>query len=275
MILPYSTKKNKQFLSIGMIGIIDEILFSEENFMANSLTSPTLECLLSHRSIRKFKAQPLAPELIENLINVARFASSSNYLQCVSIIRVTDEMLRGQLMECCSNQEYVKSAPEFWVFCVDFNKHQQICAEAQLDWMEVVLIGSVDTGIMAQNVLASAESLGLGGVYIGSLRNQIERVGKLLNLPEHTFPVVGLCLGYPDQDPPLKPRLPKEMMFFENQYQSLAPQSLADFDQQVADYYQKRSQIEMNWSKNVAKALAHPVRPAILPYLNQQGFAKK
>lgn len=213
MILPYSTKKNKQFLSIGMIGIIDEILFSEENFMANSLTSPTLACLLSHRSIRKFKAQPLAPELIENLINVARFASSSNHLQCVSIIRVTDEMLRGQLMECCSNQEYVKSAPEFWVFCVDFNKHQQICAEAQLDWMEVVLIGSVDTGIMAQNVLASAESLGLGGVYIGSLRNQIERVGKLLNLPEHTFPVVGLCLGYPDQDPPLKPRLPKEMMF--------------------------------------------------------------
>lgn len=117
--------------------------------------------------------------------------------------------------------------------------------------------------------------MGLGGVYIGSLRNQIERVGKLLNLPEHTFPVVGLCLGYPDQDPPLKPRLPKEMMFFENQYQSLAPQSLADFDQQVADYYQKRSQIEMNWSKNVVKALAHPVRPAILPYLNQQGFAKK
>ena len=61
----------------------------------------------------------------------------------------------------------------------------------------------------------------------------------------------------------------------ENQYQSLAPQSLADFDQQVADHYQKRSQIEMNWSKNVVKALAHPVRPAILPYLNQQGFAKK
>ena len=79
MILPYSTKKNKQFLSIGMIGIIDEILFSEENFMANSLTSPTLACLLSHRSIRKFKAQQLQPELIENLINVARFAPRSKH----------------------------------------------------------------------------------------------------------------------------------------------------------------------------------------------------
>ncbi len=49
---------------------------------------------------------------------------------------------------------------------------------------------------------------------------------------------------------------------------------LAEFDQLTADYYQARSNIDNNWSKNVIKALDKPVRPGVLPYL-QQGFAKK
>ena len=60
------------------------------------------------------------------------------------------------------------------MFCADFNKHYQLEPNAQLDWAEVSLIGAVDTGIAAQNVPLAAESLGLGGVYIGALRNNIE-----------------------------------------------------------------------------------------------------
>ena len=73
--------------------------------------------------------------------------------------------------------------------------------DAQIDWAEVTLIGAVDAGIMAQNVLLAAESLGLGGVYIGALRNNAQKVSDVLNLPDYCVPLVGLCLGYPDQDP--------------------------------------------------------------------------
>ncbi|TDQ59776.1 nitroreductase [Mesocricetibacter intestinalis] len=239
------------------------------------LSSATLEHILAHRSIRQFKAQKLDRALIEQLVDAGRAASTSNHLQCVSIIRVTDEALRSALMHCCSNQEYVQKAPEFWVFCIDFHKHKQICPQAQLDYTEVLLIGAVDTGIMAQNLLLAAESLGLGGVYIGSLRNQMEKVGELLGLPAHCVPLVGLCLGYPDQDPPLKPRLPRESLFFENRYQPLDSELLADYDRQMADYYRRRSDIDMNWSKNVIKSLDKPVRPEVLGYLQKQGFAKK
>ena len=52
--------------------------------------------------------------------------------------------------------------------------------DAQIDWAEVTLIGAVDAGIMAQNVLLAAESLGLGGVYIGALRNDATKsVGRI------------------------------------------------------------------------------------------------
>lgn len=235
----------------------------------------TLQTLLSHRSIRRFGTQKISEDIIEQLVDSARLASSSNHLQCVSIVRVTDPALRESLKVCASNQEYVKTAAEFWVFCIDFNKHKQICSDAQLDYTEVLLIGSVDCGIMAQNVLIAAESLGLGGVYIGSIRNEIEKVSELLALPPHTVPMIGLCLGYPDQDPPLKPRLPRELMFFENKYQPLEPSSLTAYDAQVADYYQMRSQLDMNWSRNVIKTLVKPVRPHILAYLQKQGFARK
>lgn len=239
------------------------------------MSQQAVKILHSHRSIRKFQDKAIDDNIRQQLIQSARMASSSNHLQCVSIIRVTDSAMRQQIMQWCSNQEYVYSAPEFWVFCVDFAKHAEIFPDAQLDWAEVLLIGAVDTGIMAQNVLASAELLGLGGVYIGSLRNQMEKVGELLQLPKHTLPLVGMCLGYPNQDPPLKPRLPQELMFFENHYQPLDKQKLAEFDQVTADYYPARSDIDNNWSKNVIKALDKPVRPAVLDYLHKQGFAKK
>ena len=90
-------------------------------------TSSTLDCILAHRSIRQFTHEPVSDKVIEQLVNAARFASTSNHLQCVSIVRITDPAIREQMMAYSSNQEYVKSAPEFWVFCVDFHKHKQIC----------------------------------------------------------------------------------------------------------------------------------------------------
>lgn len=49
------------------------------------------------------------------------------------------------------------------MFCADFNRHLQICPDAQLGLAEQLLLGVVDTAMMAQNALTAAESLGLGG----------------------------------------------------------------------------------------------------------------
>ncbi|MGR6982199.1 oxygen-insensitive NADPH nitroreductase [Testudinibacter sp. P27/CKL/0425] len=242
---------------------------------ANTPLSTTIETALAHRSIRKFTSQPIAEQTVQTLLDCARAASSSNHLQCVSIIRVTDKTLRAQLKHCASDQQYVEDAAEFWVFCIDFHRHHQILPQAQTDYTEVLMIGCVDAGIMAQNVLLSVESIGLGEVYIGSIRNKIAEVGELLGLPQHVVPLVGLCLGYPDQDPPLKPRLPTTVLASENRYQALEPHLLQDYDRLVADYYWQRNQLDMNWTRNVIKSLDKPVRPQVLAYLQQQGFAKK
>ena len=82
----------------------------------------------------------------------------------------------------------------------------------------------------------AAYSLGLGCVILGSLLNDVPALIDLLNLPEYTYPVLGLAIGKPDQDPALKPRMPRSMQFFENEYPSNNETLLAglqDFDEEV------------------------------------------
>lgn len=237
-------------------------------------SKPTLQTILSHRSIRKFTQQPISEEIFQMLIDAGKAASTSNHLQCVSIIRVTDKVIREALREV-SGMQYVVDCPEFLVFCIDFNKHKQLVPKSQLDWAEVSLIGAVDTGIFAQNVLLAAESLGLGGVYIGALRNNIEKVSQLLNLPDYCVPLVGMCLGYPAQAPDLKPRLPNSLVCYTNQYKALDEQQVAKYNENLTAYYQTRSGQPQQWQSTIDKTLNGAVRPHILPFFNRKGLLKK
>ncbi|MGA4771161.1 oxygen-insensitive NADPH nitroreductase, partial [Escherichia coli] len=162
-------------------------------------------------------------------------------------------------------------------FCADFNRHLQICPDAQLGLAEQLLLGVVDTAMMAQNALTAAESLGLGGVYIGGLRNNIEAVTELLKLPQHVLPLFGLCLGWPADNPDLKPRLPASILVHENSYQPLDKDALAQYDEQLAEYYLTRGSNNRRdtWSDHIRRTIIKESRPFILDYLHKQGWATR
>lgn len=237
----------------------------------------TIETILAHRSIRKFTEQTISSDVLATLIDCAIAASSSSNIQCVSIIRITDRQKRDLLAEYAGGQAYVASAAEFLVFCADFNRHQQIKPDAKLGFAEQTLIGAVDSALMAQNCLLAAESLGLGGVYIGGLRNNPDKVCELLSLPENVFPMFGMCLGYPDQDPALKPRLPADLVLHTDHYQELDHKKLADYDATMRDYYDVRTggKLDQSWSDQISTILSKEARPFMLNSLNRQGFTKK
>lgn len=239
--------------------------------------TPTIDLLCAHRSIRAFTSQPLTSAQRQSIIEASQAASSSSFLQCSSIIRVTDSAMRATLAELSGGQQYVAQAAEFWVYCADFQRHQQICPEASLGWAEQLLLGCIDTALMAQNALVAAESLGMGGVFIGGLRNQIEKVSALLGLPRFVLPLFGLCLGWPDQNPALKPRLPQKLVVHENHYQPLDQEVLATYDHDVLDYYQHRGdhKRQESWSEQIQRILVKESRPFILDYLHKQGWARR
>lgn len=237
--------------------------------------TPTIDLLLAHRSVRHFTDQPISDAEREAIFAGARATSSSSFLQCSSIIRITDPALRGQLATLAGNQQHVARAAEFWVFCADFNRHLQICPQAELGWAEQLLLGVVDTAMMGQNALTAAESLGLGGVYIGGIRNNIAAVTGLLELPRFVLPLFGLCLGWPADVPELKPRLPEALIVHENHYHPVDRDVLQQYDDQIAAYYQSRGSNtrQDTWSDHIRRTIVKESRPFILDYLHQQGWA--
>ena len=238
----------------------------------------TIDLILSHRSIRQFTAEPISSQQLDAILAAAQSASTSSFLQVTSIIRVTGPEARKQLAQLAGNQPYVEQAAEFLVFCADYHRHGQIVPDAQTGYAEQLLIGAIDGAIMGQNALLAAQSLGLGGVYIGGLRNHPAEVSELLGLPERVIPLFGLCLGHPAQQPEQKPRLPRALVVHQERYQrELDRDLLAHYDQQIEAYYQARSSNnkQQTWSGQIRAILTKESRPFMLGFLQSRGFNLK
>lgn len=246
-----------------------------------SPSKKTIEQMMDHQSIRKFTKQAIPQEMINRCIMAGQAAASSSFVQVTSVIQVNSKTSRTALAAAAGGQSYVETAAVFLVFCADLQRNQQICLgqkqQMPTGFTEQTLIACVDTALFAQNVLLAAQSLGLGGVFIGGLRNQPETVTRLLKLPTQVFPIFGLCLGYPDQNPGPKPRLPLSMVLHQDQYAKDNLTDLAGYDTQVSNYYQQRSQgkINLSFSQHIIKTVVKEARPHMLPYLHTQGFSTR
>ena len=244
--------------------------------------NPTIELLKGHRSIRQFQNRPIQTDLFQDLIKAGQAAASSNFFQAVTIIRVTDPKKRAKLASLANNQAYVETAAEFLVFCADMNRAARYCdlhgAEANTGFTEQFIIATVDAALVAQNIVVASESAGIGICYIGALRNNPAEVSTVLDLPHDTYPVFGLCLGWPDQDPEVKPRLPIEVVLRENSYgNGTVGVNLDDYDKAVRSYYATRSknQKSMSWSEQMSGLLSKESRPHMLDFLKTKGFLQK
>jgi nitroreductase len=139
-----------------------------------------------------------------------------------------------------------------------------------------LLVATVDTALMAQNVAVAAESEGLGICYIGGIRNDPDAVSELLRLPAHVYPVFGMCLGYPAHQPEVKPRLPVEAILKEDYYTDDSDH-VAAFDDTMQAYYQSRSSGNKNsdWSHNLTPLFDSKLRPHMRDFLVKRGFTMK
>lgn len=221
--------------------------------MAGMVTNATIETLLNRRSIRAYKDEAIDDDTIAALETVAQHAASSQFLNDWSAIRVTDPAIKTRLAEI-GGQAYIATAPLLYVFVADEHRNALIAERKGVDVHsdEFTLTASYrftqahNDAVLALHAMETAAySLGLGCVILGSLLNDVPGLIELLHLPEFTYPVLGLAIGKPDQDPAIKPRMPRTMQFFENGYPADAKASLeADlpaFDATVHEYYDLRN----------------------------------
>ncbi|AZK45022.1 oxygen-insensitive NADPH nitroreductase [Paenibacillus lentus] len=244
----------------------------------------TIDLLLNHRSIRKFTDQPLMPEQVNMIVAAGQAASTSSNIQAYSVIAVMKEELKKELARLSGNQAYVHDCPVFLVWCADLSrlkaaaeKHQP-GQETYEGTMEHLIVATVDTALAAQNAAIAAESLGLGIVYIGGIRNNIAEVADLLGLPELVYPLFGMCMGYPDQQPDLRPRLPQEAVLHWNGYDASASDKQVErYDEIMSAYLRERTggAKDTPWSELMADKLAQPSRLHMGQFLRERGFATR
>lgn len=244
--------------------------------------NPTIELLKSHRSIRKFQDRKIPRELLEELVRAGRCAATSNHVQAYSIIHVTKPENRHKISKLAGDQAHVVEASDFLVCCADMKRSFEAAERAGADVIrgmtEQLVVASVDVALMAQNIAVAAESEGLGLCYVGGIRNDPVRVAELLKLPEYVYPVFGMSLGYPDQDPEVKPRLPLAAILKEDYYNDSEDEGqVASFDDTMRKYYLERTgdNKHSNWSKGLAPLFTTKLRAHMKEFLNERGFGVK
>jgi FMN reductase (NADPH) len=252
------------------------------------MTTPTIEQIYQHASVRRYKPDPLPVEVVEEIVAAGQRSSTSSNLQTYSAVAVTDRQKRARLAELCNNQQFIVEAPVFLAWCADLSRLERISRmrgyQPVTSYVESFLVAAMDASIAMQTAALAAESMGLGICYIGAIRNAPEQVIELLGLPRLVFPVSGMTVGWPAAEPRLRPRLPLEAVLHWEAYDVAGEEeALRAYDQAMIEtgIYRGRQvpvpgvegEVEdYGWLEHSARRVSKPVRTGLRRVLEGQGF---
>ena len=249
---------------------------------------PVLTTLLAHKSVRHYKPDALPPGTLEMLAAAAQSAASSSNLQVWSVVAVTDSARKAEAAKLCGDQNSIRQAPLFLVFCADLARLTSVSERegqpgAALDYTEMFVTAAIDASLAAQNAAVAAEGLGLGTCYIGGARNHPQELAALLSLPPRVIGLFGLTVGWPaDGDTSeVKPRLPQSGLVFHETYDAAARDAaVTDYNRTMRGFYERQKMDSHgDWSAQSAKRVAGPEslsgRDVLRQILEERGFGLK
>lgn len=239
----------------------------------------TIKIIQNHRSIRTYLNNDIPEEILDEILLSAQSMPSSINGQQTSVIVVRDSDKKAKISELTGGQPWISAAPVFLVFVIDLYKtylagektgNHQIIHES----IEGTLVGTFDSGLAMGAAIISAESLGLGIVPIGGIRNNPEEIIKLLELPQYTYPIAGLVLGFPENASRKKPRLPFETFKHKDKYnKEILKTAIDKYDEQMSEYLKEiHREQEVNWSDQTSKIYKTVYYPKVYPTMKDQGF---
>jgi nitroreductase/FMN reductase [NAD(P)H] len=242
--------------------------------------------MAEHRSHRKFASRPVAPELLRLLLACAFSAPSKSDLQQADVIHVADRGKVKAIADGIPDMPWIADAPVFLVFVANNRRIRQIG-----DWrgkpfandhLDHFLNAAVDAALVMTSFIRAAEAVGLGACPISHVRNHPHELSRLLALPDWTFPVAGLCVGYPAEPGRITPRLPLEVTVHVDRYdESSARDRIEAYDrrrhallpyrkQRYSDRYPKAD--FYGWSEDKARQYSVPERADFGAFVRSKRF---
>ena len=190
-------------------------------------TNETIKLLHGRASIRTFTGRKIEPEVLAAIFEAGTHAPTGG-MQPYSVIKIEDTETKQRIFEFDGvGQKQILSAPIDLVFCVDMRRNKrwaelEVAPFTATSSFEEWWIAFQDTCIFMHTVCIAAESMGLGTVYIGTVYWYLDKLRKLLEIPEGVFPVVLLCMGYPKGEKPNpRKKLPARVVVHDDKYSDL------------------------------------------------------
>jgi nitroreductase len=213
--------------------------------------NPVIDTILKRKSIRAYEKRAIPPQVREELLRSTLRAPTAGNLMLYSIVEVTDQNIKDQLVKTCDNQPFIARAPLVWLFLADYQRWfdyfiasgvEQMCAQQKTPMRNPeqgdLFLACCDALIAAQTAVIAAESLGLGSCYIGDIMENYEAHRDLFNLPKYVFPICLLCFGYPTRQQMERQqtrRFQDKFILFENQYHRLSGEEFNEMFQETQE----------------------------------------
>ena len=240
-----------------------------------------VKVLMNHRSVREFNEKKVSDEIKNSIIQCAQMAPTSSYFQAYSIINVTSPQKKAVLAASSGGQTCVEKAPLALLFCADLHRNQKYLVTDDKDILhntEAYTVSVVDASLAAQKAFIAAQSYGLGGVTVGGVRNDMELMKKEFGLPDMVVPLFLLCLGYYDEEPPQRPRLPQRVVLKEDYYNEDNNDKLIEqYNEQVREFYRKNTNgaRQYSWIEYCSHTLSVKPRHEVTDFVKNAGLLKK
>lgn len=220
-----------------------------------------LRLLRNRRSVRVFKRSRMPDEIARLIIEAAIRAPTYSYLQAYSIIQVKDERLRKQVAELCEGQdELIGNAAAVFLICADLNRTKRLLDllghnhVLRSDKHPIESIFAIfDAGLLVAFMMIAAEALGYGSTILDYPLVYPREFSRVFRLPRGVTPLILFCVGERGESPPLRPRLPLELVFFENRYREASDEDLGNYLRKLEesmkreDYVRKYVGLDMDY----------------------------
>jgi nitroreductase len=246
--------------------------------------------MLNRTSIRRFTRDAVPEDALNRILLVGQRAPSPGGFQAYSLIIVDDAEKLSKIGEA-TQQRFIAKAPVFILVCVDIRRLHMILDHLGHDYhlkhgegLYAKLFSIVEASVVAQNMATAALLMGLGSCFVGAVFYAMRDVSQVLDLPRGVVPLLGLCIGHPEELPPLRPRWPLATIVHRNKYREITTEeidnylTLADEAMRREGYYQKYSGREttytehLKWKTQATEWISEHDKSA-RDFLVQNGFA--
>jgi nitroreductase len=165
----------------------------------------TIEAILTRRSIRKYTNQPVADDLVRQLLTAAMYAPSARNEQPWHFVVIRDHKILDEVPSFHPHARMLHEASVAILVCGDKEKENYPGY-----WV-------VDCSAATENILLAAHGLGLGAVWVGIYprTERMEGVRKLIGLPERILPLALVSVGYPAEKVAQPQRFDEKRIHFE------------------------------------------------------------